>query len=305
MNLSRFFSDIEYRLECYNKRELPPLRVKGNKISPLDTPMKIVIPTYKREDASRLVYNQLPENLREVTFLFTKEERVPFLRKRFPEANIIPLPNETNGIADTRQRILDYFPNDKLWMIDDQVKLQRRSADFRVIGWATGEDIRILYDWISYCLDFYTEVGVSSRPGNDKVHEPFRINERCYTCQGLRSDVLHQLGIEFSGLYKKSGIMFLEDFYLTITLLKRGYPNIVLYDFVADADHGRKGGNSEFRSRENNDAAWKAFAKEFPGLVTLKLVNGNSWHGDMGQLRYEGIISWSKAFNSPTTRTLF
>ena len=298
MNTNKFYQDISYRLECYKNRDYPVLSPKGKKIEPLDSRMKIVIPTYMREDAKRLVYDQLPEDLKEITYLFTKESRVPFLRKRFPKANIISLPEETHGIADTRQRVLDYFPNDKLWMIDDQVKLQKRGADFRVIGWATGEEIHEMYDWISYCLDFYAEVGVSGRPGNDKYKGPLHENGRCYTCQGLRTDVLRNIGVTFSGMWKETGVIFLEDFYLTLSLLGKGYSNTVVYDFVSDAEHGQKGGNSVLRNVENNNEAWKCLAKTFPGLVKLRTVEGNSWHGDMNTTRYEGTVSWAKAFST-------
>lgn len=301
---------IENRIDCYRTREFRKFApdVNGNTIGPLsNSPMKIVIPTLGRESKQKVIY-QIAPSLLQHTFLATKKSHVAELHKNNPKFQILELPDETDGIADTRQRCLDLLPKGKVWMMDDIIKLQTRNYEFRVLGHASYEEVEIMYDTISHFLDFYTQVGISDRPGNNRVRDWCKTSQRSYTCYGLRTDVFENIGIGFDNMYRKNPeIKLFEDFYLTLSLLTRGYENLILYDFVSShPGHQAKGGNSLYRTEELQRHCLEALQREFPQFVKLDKVS-SSWGKGMEGERTEARISWKKAFESSQVkiRTLF
>lgn len=295
----KFFADISHRLECYKKRKYPKIEItKGETIAKSDSKLMVVIPTYGREDKQR-VYYQFPKHLREtVVFLATKEERYDLLRKHNPDAQIIKLPNSVHGIAATRQACIEHLPKGKVWMLDDQVKLQLKGEDLRVIGRCSPEEVDDLYHLIDYLLDYYVQVGVSGRPGNDKYTVWVRENVRIYTCYGLRTDVMEEQGFKFTGLYETDPeLIFMEDFFLNLSMLTAAFPNVCIWDYVADHHHNRPGGNSLFRREEINAKCWKELKRRFPEYIRLKTVDRTSWGKGMQGERTEGTIYWKNAFN--------
>lgn len=310
----KFFADLAYRLDCYKNKVYPEIVVDRGEIIPKsDTTLMVVIPTYGREDKQK-VYYQFPKHLREtVVYLATKEERYDLLKKNNPDAKIIKLPESVHGIAATRQACIEHLPKGKVWMLDDQVKLQLKGTDLRVVGQCSPDEVEQLYHLIDYLLDYYIQVGVSGRPGNDKYTVWLRENVRIYTCYGLRTDIMEENNFRFTGLYEKDPEMiFMEDFYLNLSMLTSGFPNVCIWDFVADHHHNKPGGNSLFRKEEINTKCWKELKRLFPDYIKLKKVNRTSWGKGMQGERTEGTIYWKNAFKEAVqknpkvkTRSLF
>ena len=281
----------------YTKREYPQFEPIGKKIDSLcEYDMSIVIPTLGRE-SKQYTFSQIPGSLRDRTFLATKESSFELLKKHNSGAHILVLPEQTTGIADTRQKCIDLLPKGKVWMIDDTVKFQKRNEEHRALGWSTPEEIEELYDLVSHMLDFYPQVGISDRPGNNREDSWKKDIARSYTIYGLRTDVFEKESICFDEMYKKYGVYFYEDYYLTLSLFKKGYANTVVYDFLSSVPgRNKKGGNSSFRTNERLKNSIECLQKEFPGFVKMKETVSN-WNGLEG-IRYEPQISWKKAFES-------
>lgn len=281
----------------YTSRDYPEVKIEGNRIDSLpDSKMCIVIPTLMREE-KQITFKQIPDELLPVTYLVTKNSRVEELSKHNPKAQIIVISDETQGIAETRQKCIENLPKGKIWMLDDSIKLQKRNEDDRVTGWATPEEIVELYDVISYLLDYYPQVGISDRPGNNRCMEWKKDITRAYTTYGLRTDFMKEKGFSFDGLWKNHGAMFYEDYYLTLSLFAKGYPNTVIYDFVSSVNgRNNKGGNSLYRTNDKLKLSIESLIKEFPKTVKMKTVESESWGGELGGFRYEPRISWKKTF---------
>ena len=289
--------ELEKRLQGYTDRVYPKFDVKGKEIYASDSKMRVVIPTLLREQKQKAVY-QFPEELYDVLYLATKEERVSELKKYNPGFKVLELPNDTKGIAQTRQRCIELLPQGKVWMMDDIIKLQKRSPDYRVLGKASPEEVLELYDFVSKSLDYHVQVGVSDRPGNNRVEDWRKYNQRSYTNYGLRTDILSQEGIRFDGMFQKDNdVIFYEDFYLTLSLLTKGYSNIILYDWVSShSGHQAKGGNSVYRNNERQKYSAEALCREFPDFVKLVQKEG-SWGKGM-ETRWDVSVRWKKAFES-------
>lgn len=259
--------------------------------------MKIVIPTLMREEEQR-AYKQIPDVLREHSYLVTREDRVEILRSFHPDANIISLPMDIEGVAATRQFCIDTLPKGKVWMIDDRCKFHhKRSADMKLLGDINDEEFIELYTTVSGLLEEYTQVGVAERIGNNRFPNDYYECQRVYGCNALRTDTLHRHGIRFDGMYRKDNqIKLYEDFYVVLSILTAGLKNAVIYNFgFTHGGHQKKGGNSTYRTVELQKLCAEALASEFPKFVTVVQKNEKSPWGGM-ENRWDVRVQWKRAY---------
>lgn len=257
--------------------------------------MIITIPTLMREDNQKC-FNNMPDWVKDMTVLATRSDRVEELHKHNPKAPIIDL-GMTDGIADVRQRLLDYANGDKVMIIDDNCVFLQRDKQLK-LSEITEEGWEEMLKMVDTMLDTYAWVGISDRGGNNRVTEDFKEVARSYSCYGINSKRMSELGVRFDGMYQKNKeIKLYEDFYATLALLTKGEKNAVIYKFAFNHPHGKSGGNSVFRTTDLQRKCLEALSAEFPGLVKLVKKEDPSWVTDAGDnFRWEAIISWSEAF---------
>ncbi len=267
----------------------------------------IVIPTLGREDQQKAIY-QFPESFRDRIFLVTKESHVNLLKEKNPGFNVLSISDETNGIAETRQKCLDILPKGKIWMIDDMVKFQCRNDDGRVTGHITDEELIDLYNTISEGLDIYPQIGISARQVNNTFMEFKKDVGRCYSTYGLRSDILEKENIRFDDLFSKNeNIKLYEDYYVTLKLFSKGYSNTILFEWIFNHSHNKPGGNSSFRTNQTQIDSAEGIQSEFgKNYISIKIIE--SYWKDMNT-RPEVTIKWKKIFEDSlkkvTTKSLF
>ena len=264
--------------------------------------MKIVIPTYMRED-SQVSFKSLPANLIDNIYLCTDSTRVEYLQHLNPMANVIDL-GITDGIADTRQKLVDMFMGEKIFIVDDQVKFYERTPAGRIIN-ITKDGMSDMLRGVEEALDTYAWVGISDRAGNNRVSDDSVEVQRSYSCYGINTTMFSDNEISFDGLYKKTGAKNFEDFYALLSMFTKGMKNLVIYKYAFFHQHGKSGGNSEFRNNETHKACYKALQDEFTEFVKLKYKMNPNWTTEDGDnKRLESIISWKKAYESRQADTL-
>jgi len=266
-------------------------------ITPLKTDMKIVVPTLGREEKQKFIYT-LPDGLKKHLYVATKEDNVKEFEKHNPGFNVISLPNDTHGVAQTRQRIIDILPKGKIWMVDDLTIFQKRQEDIRLKN-ASSEELYELYNDISEFLDYYIQVGISPRAKNNFF--PFYKKDvmRSFSSYGLRTDLLEELEIHFDDMYNKNKeYLLFEDYYLTLSLLSRGYPNTVLYEWAISYEHNKSGGNSMIRTNEVQEKSVQGLKEHFPQFVKARKVESKGWKTKNMEIRTEPSIQWKKTFMS-------
>lgn len=264
-------------------------------ITPCSNPLTIVIPTLGRERIQKTIYN-IPKVIRRCAYLVTKASRAPLLRRCNPDVNIIEIPNDVSGIAQTRQLAIEAVPSNKVFMMDDLMDFFVRDDNMKLKKCNGTRHVVDMINDVSKALDMYAHVGISARGGNNRVATYKHDVTRSFSCYGLRKDVLRQLGIRFDDMYNDNNdIKLYEDFYVILAMLSAKYPNTCIYDFAFSHPHNHKGGNSLYRTVQLQKNCAQYLAKRFPNVVKLKLVKG-SWGGDMKE-RYDVTIAWKKAFN--------
>jgi hypothetical protein len=255
--------------------------------------MQVYIPTHMRENKQRC-FKSLPEPIASRVFLAAHDGQAKRVASCNPKANVIDL-GATDGIADVRQKILEYASADKVMMIDDQCKFKRRGDDGRLVE-MTSNDFVDMFATVERLLDVYPMVGVSDRGGNFRVAEDVQEIGRSYSCYGINRNVWRRLGVRFDGLYQlDTSITILEDFYAILKLLTLGEKNAIIYNFAFESTHGFAGGCSNERSQDTQRKSIEALQSHFPGLVQIVQKQNPSWNVGNKRFRWECRVQWRKA----------
>lgn len=204
-----------------------------------------------------------------------------------------------DGIGPTRQFILETHygqhssdGHQGVVMLDDDMYFSRRKDPSVPVPLERCDDLNPMFQWISDQLDAgFVHGGISARQGNNHIPRPWvdciRVNNAhffnaaVYMNERLRFDV----------------IPVMEDFYVSLTLLLRGYPNRVAYHYCwSQRGSGTKGGCSLYRTSELQAQAARELHRLFPDYV--KVVTKESISG--GKLfsgeRTDVNIGWLKAW---------
>ena len=262
--------------------------------------MYIVMTTLNREDNQKAL-QQIPAALHDKVRLFTREDRVALLQGNVPPTvTVQPLPLDTYGIAQTRQRAIDATPKGKVWVIDDLCKFMKRTI---IDGKPTYEKVtdagfQALYDTVSNYLDRYAQAGISAHYGNNRCLADTATVGRAYSTYGIRTDIMERANIRFDAMYRDNPAHIqMEDFYITLDMLTKGYANIIIYNYCFQYQHNHVGGNSTHRTLTTHGDSAIELHRRFPKFVRLVRKQG-SWGSQAMSDRIDIAASWKKAYES-------
>jgi hypothetical protein len=259
-----------------------------------------------REDSQKC-YNNMPAEIKKLTYLVTHSGRADILRQNQPDARIVDLGN-TDGIADVRQKVLEHFggkskpeirASQKIMIIDDSCTFKMKTEENKLVN-MNAADWFDMFQMVSDNLENYPMVGISDQGGNNRVLEDVKEIGRTYSCYGLDMKFLKENDLRFDGMYRKNNeIKLYEDFYLILSILTSGHKNALIYKYAFNHPHGKKGGNSTVRTNELQKKCLLALKEEFPGLVELVKKEDPSWKAgleDTDDFRWEARIAWQEAY---------
>lgn len=254
--------------------------------------MQIYIPTFGRADRQH-TYEHLPKSVRENTTLVV-QHREKGLYKNYPH---VVLPPSITTIAPTRKYIIEKIATtNRVLMLDDDLRFDYRRMDeqgkFYV---ATEQQIEVMIDTIATALLGYAHVGVLAREGGNRILTSTVQCSRMMRVLGYRRDTLRKEKIQMAR------IETMEDFDVTLQLLRKGYPNLVLCQWVnGQGTSGAKGGCSHFRTLEMHNAnALKLAEFHAPFVTVVEKQTKGAWGG---QKRLDVMVKWKKAFESSKVR---
>lgn len=244
--------------------------------------MEIYIPTKGR--VFQETYDSLPQELkRRVIFVVDSSETC---------VHGLRTPPSVKGIGPTRQWIAEQPGDNKFVMLDDDLVFATRRGDepekFRD---STPEEITDLFNRVEHMLDSYAHIGVSTREGGNRDTDSFVFNTRLLRILGYRRDVLKDNGVRFDRLE------LMEDFDVTLQLLRLGYSNIRINWMVHNQrSSNAPGGCSTYRTLEKQSAAARGLAELHPQFVTVVTKQTKTaWNG---QERQDVRIQWKQAYES-------
>lgn len=274
-----------------------------------DPDFPIVITTYKRENPEdQIAYYRIPEEYRANVYVFTRESLADSLRSKNPGMNVHTIPDDTDiGIARTRQVVFESMRKlgfDRVWMLDDRIRFQRRHEDGRIYVTKTLEDFKYIYDGINSLSKEHIMVSCAHRKvgsmvgGNGKRKMGALEGGRAYTNYAIQLDKFEEIGVRFDGMWLKNPeIRLFEDFYVVMSLLTRGIPNILWTDGSFEHAPGHNsGGNSTYRTLELQEKCAYALQAEFPDFIKIVQKDPTTWwQGEMSAGRVDVQCQWQKA----------
>jgi len=228
------------------------------------------------------------------------------------DLSIIGVPDIIKGISHTRQWILTDFAKHRserhILMLDDDMDFCFRPN----LGSPALETIKSLVlletmfdtleDWLAAG---FVHIGISARQGNNHFPTPadygeddkprtYRDVTRMMNAYAYDTVMLQKLKVELGR------IPVMEDFDLTLQLLRKGYPNRVSFQFCWNQrGSGKEGGCSSYRTAElQAQAAVKLhqFHPEFVKIVMKKATTKENWVGM--KERSDVIVQWQRAYES-------
>lgn len=213
--------------------------------------------------------------------------------------SVIAQPARHPGIAGARDFIIDVANEEKIsccLMLDDDLsfwgvrtvgdngKVSHLSTD--EAGIAIGlsnffteiEELQIVHGSIGYKLF------ANNRPAID--YNSRQLRALAYCPQIVRHEKL-----------KFSKVPVMEDFYMQLSLMQRGYPCLIDNRIVQEQrGSNAPGGCSTYRTPEVQKIAAMALQSLFPRLVTVvEKTDKEGWGGEFGNKRYDVRINWRAA----------
>lgn len=209
-------------------------------------------------------------------------------------------PEGLKGIADTRRWIAEDARargEGRLVMMDDDVGFLVRKGDddWRLEG-QTPEQVSHMLGIMDQLLEDHAMVGISSREGNNRSGVGGPVDENMVA---VNTRIMRVFGIDVEKwLAMEHGrVEVMEDFDLTLQLLRAGYSNANLF-YWANGQRmtNMPGGCSTYRSREVQDRSARRL-QELHGdrLVRLRQKTNKTDAEGLGT-RTEVTIMWKKAF---------
>jgi hypothetical protein len=250
--------------------------------------MKLFIPTYKRVNKQR-TWENLPDAIKEITYLVCPQSEA-----KLHEAagrQVFAAPNSVKGIAKTRQWILENADDDQILMLDDDQSFRCRESGSYKLRPMEDTDYDAMIAALEEALKSYNAVGVSAQAGNNRTFPKSIVSPgRMYNMYALNRNVLLDLDIRFDDM------TVMEDFHVTLSLLKLGLPNAILQDWCwSSPGSNADGGCSNYRTSEvQREGALKLAGLHAP-FVTVVEKESKSW-GNGLEKRTDVRVAWKKAY---------
>lgn len=205
---------------------------------------------------------------------------------------LLDCPSE--GIALTREWCGAWTNAKGFLMLDDDLTFFRRLSPTstslvkpRKVN--LDDSIDRMIGWISDKLVHYAHCSISAREGNNRLEYPGVECSRPLRALAYQTKLFNEL--------EHGRVDIMEDFDITLQLLRLGYPNYVLSSWAQDQKGTQvTGGCSDYRTKELHEENVRKLAILHPGFVKTRQKH-NKTGGEFGN-RLEATIYWKKAFDS-------
>lgn len=242
---------------------------------------------------------RIPKEYRDITYLVVPEDEEADYRRANPGTPVIACPKK--GIGRTRQWILDVCRKKFVLMFDDDMYFYHRikRLDWHLATNTPAQNKLMLDELFAYMIsDGYIHVGMATRTEASFYLCSYRTCTRVNNVHGFN---VSRLATAFDGLQISfRDLPVMEDFNVTLTLLRNGIPNKVLLDYVWNQPGSNSdGGCSTYRTAKLQAKSARALAElhpEFVKVVEKKVVGATSWEGM--KTRTDVRIDWHRAWLS-------
>ena len=250
--------------------------------------MQIVIPTRGRHH-EQITWDGLPPHFQQKTKLVVRADEAHKYDKKY---QLLILPPDVEGIAATRDWIIDTYPDSKVCMLDDDMRFfTRRNDDRTKFRPSFPDDVAAMLIDVEYMLGKYAHVGIAAREGANRNTDNFMYTTRMMRLLAYDASIIKKQEFKFAPA------TFMCDFHMTLELLRANYNNIILNNYCNDQKSSNApGGCSGQRTMEGQAEAALYLAREHRQYV--KVVQKKTKTAWGGQMRTDVIVQWKKAYQN-------
>ena len=257
--------------------------------------MIIAIPSTRRA-GKQLTWKNLSAAGRAQTIVVVPEGEEQAYGCRIPAPQVHGIP--VRGIGHTRQWILEYAAqhsdDGKVAMFDDDLRFTvRRQDDPTKFRLPTEQDVDAMLHRLSVLLDTHIHASIAVRQGANRKTEPTLYNERMLRVLAFDARKTLAAGVDYGRLE------VMEDFDVTLTLLRKGHPCAIVNDYAQDqVASNAPGGCSTYRDFGMQERSALMLAELHAPFVTVVEKKTPNWGKFGGGVRKDVIIQWKRAFDS-------
>ena len=259
--------------------------------------MKFIIPTLGRINKQK-TFSSIPGKFKNSVIFIVQSHEYEEMCDKFPDNDVLKLPEEIKTIGPTRQWIFDNFRNDLIFVLDDDLEftLREPKGELQDESWKqssvqTEEAFKqllqeVVYDRLDAGNYFGSMMPVWVKPSSAVY--PFYHNYRNMTNCWFYNKNLPDLDF--------TRVPYAEDFDVTLQLISKGYSNSVSTKWIAIcSETNSEGGCSVHRTLERHNESQIELGKLWPDFVTVKdkEVKSGPWKG---QIKKSTRIQFAKAF---------
>lgn len=222
--------------------------------------MRIYIPTFGR--FRQPTANALSEAKIPFTFVFSRCDKSDFtamceIYDQCASSVIAEVPT----ISAKRQWILEHSIGPKIVMLDDDLTFyaRRRTGNFTK---STTADVRRMFKWIDKALDKHAHCGIVDKFMSQATPRGTQLSKRYNNVLGYNLQL-------FPRPRPKFRITVSEEHDVHLQLSAAGLPPVVSNEFSKNTSYYSEGGCSKERTARSELAGHRAFARHWPGIVSL------------------------------------
>ncbi len=266
----------------------------GDVVMSIDTPMHVFIMSRGRAGKVKTLDNMPEEWKKRHTTLIVPESEVETYSRAYPDADIWGRSSEATTLPKARRWLVNRVGTGKIVMMDDDLEFYERyegSTRLKNKGDYDVRDVagRMLVELAGF-LDDHVHAGVSGREGQNRVTADFVRCTRMSRVLAYRLDGLPKIAWD--------RVDDMEDFDITLQLLRLGQQNIVSYRFAqGQGSSSEEGGCSMYRTPQLHTETAQRLADLHPGFVRVVKKDARNWKG-FGGTRTDVVVSWKKAYES-------
>lgn len=233
--------------------------------------IQFVIPSYNRVGAVTAL-DMFPTGY--VPHLVVREsQKDDYIAYYGDKAQIIPIPDDVNGIAGTRRLITEMYQGQRIWMLDDDTTIHTteiRAKDHRRILHDVGmtwDEFNKLTQYVEAAMDCGFYHGHARLPIFKIDSKWGHFRENSYGFTNTFYD-LSKLSADDIGY----GIVDLsEDTYAFLKLINMGYPHLAIFKYLVKSGKGQApGGVSSMRNAAKQNRALEKIHADFPTQARWK-----------------------------------
>jgi len=219
------------------------------------------------------------------------------------EIDVVAVPEDCEGISKKRAYALTtlakQYDAKYLMMLDDDLSFchrpDLRKADMPYIN-ADAYGMHWMLETITEQLEKgYAHVGLISRQANRKLGVRWQKPGRLMNAYAYNVPIISQLIRKHKLVLGR--LQFMEDFDLTLQLLRLGYPNRISCRFAWTTTSNLDGGCSTYRTAEAQAEAARKLAKLHKPFVQVVEKQAKTWKNSL-TARVDVRVAWKKAYEA-------